>query len=788
MATARADRLCASAKALTSPSLVVLNTKFTQHLLQRYLVRYPVPLRLQRYDALAQWPWLKPSLEQIKPIVFPDGGSDRNILPMEPIALTIAPPGLVAFPSYYQQYRCVAGNPLNCAQALPNEQANPRATACSLCGFLSPLPATSLVIGEQGTYRVEQSLGQRGISRGYRATLSGLDIPITLREYVLPERYFTPSDRRQRQDIFLNQVGLALADGRSQDLRIIVPLEAIAPVGDDRAYLLLPIEDQCPTLNDLLRFRGSFTAAEVYQVLRQVLQTLVGLHQQRYALSPGRIQTGITHGNIQLSSLLWVEQGAEWFIYLTDFARWEESFNPLVMTVPDHTPQEDLAALGAVAFELLTSSLVDANGEPLNPRVARDWPMVDPLFKAFIQRLLGLTLPFATAHEAYQALLRLPPEPVISLLAPPNGVAVPPQRRWWLRLLLLLLGLGAVVLVGRLLWIFLRPQPVGETPSPCCFEAVGAVPEGAFTYTALARDVWEQVLNAPGPEAALPLMEQLAVDQPNLQLTYLASGSVEAALENVRSRQVDFALLPLLHPLPIDMSAETIAYDGLAVVVAFNYQGRSQGLPDQLQGQLSLANIRDLYQGQITTWHKVNPSLSLPIQLYVNPSPTTQAAIQHLIWPSPEPSRAAPNSLDTLPMMRRIIRDFEAAGVGSVGITPLSSIVGQCSVYPLAIEGATPGASQPFRRADGQALKPSVDLCNTKGVYRINPEVLRTRTYPLAYPLAVVYRRDNRLPPIGAKFAALLLTDEGQDYLQQANLTSVNSLEPIQSTPPNRSE
>lgn len=763
----------------------MLNTKFTEHLLQRYLVRYPLPLRLQRYDALAQWHWLKPSLEQIRPVVLPDDEGDQSTLPTELIALTIAPPGLVAFPSYYQQYRCVAGNPLNCAQARPGEQADPQATACSLCGFLSPLPVSALVVGEQGTYRVEQSLGQRGISRGYRATVSGLDIPITLREYLLPDRYFTPRDQRQWQDIFLNQVGLTLADGRSQDLRIIVPLEAIAAIGEDRAYLLLPIEDQCPSLNDLLSFREPFTAAEVYQVLRQVLQTLVGLHQQRYALSPGRIQTGIVHGNIRLSSLLWVEQGAEWFIYLTDFARWEESFNPLVMTVPEHIPQEDLAGLGAVAFELLTSHLVDASGQPLNPRVDSHWPGVDPLLKAFIQRLLGHTLPFATAHEAYQALLRLPPEPVISALAPPTMVTVAPRRRWWLRLLLLLLGLGTVVLVGRLLWMLLRPQPVAETPPPCCFEAVGAVPQGTFTYTALAGDGWEQVLNAPGPETALPLMEQLAVDQPNFQLTYLASGSVEAALDNVRSHQADFALLPLFQPLPIDMAAETIAYDGLAVVVAFSYQGRPQGLPDQLQGQLSLANVRDLYQGQITTWQQVEPALSLPVQLYVNPSPTTQAAIQHLIWPSGEPSLAAPTSLDSLPMLRRIIRDFEIAGVGSIGITPLSSIVGQCSVYPLAIAGATPEASQPFRRDDGQALSPSVDLCGTKGVYQINPEALRTPTYPLAYPLAVVYRRDNRLPPIGAKFAALLLTDEGQAYLQQANLTAATSLEPI---PSNKSE
>jgi hypothetical protein len=321
-------------------------------------------------------------------------------------------------------------------------------------------------------------------------------------------------------------------------------------------------------------------------------------------------------------------------------------------------------------------------------------------------------------------------------------------------------------------------------PPLCCFDAVGAVPAGTFTYTATAGDGWEQLLQLPtGPGASPPLMEQLALDQPQLQLTYQSSNSIEAALDAVRSRQAAFALLPLLQPLPIDMAAETIAYDGLAVVVAFSYQGRSQGLPDQLGGQLTLTHLRDLYQGKIDHWQPIQPTLNLPLELYINPSPTTQAALQHLILSTDPPLHRRPTALETLPMLRRIIRDFETAGVGSLGITPLSTIAGQCSVYPLAIQDAGRPASQPFRSPTGQALQPNVDLCSTKGVYRLDPTLLSTATYPLAYPLAVVYRRDNRLPPVGAKFAALLLTEAGQTYLQQINLTPVLPPELLSSPP-----
>lgn len=756
----------------------MLNQSLIQSVLRRYLMRYPGPLRVARYRQLARWRWLQPVLEQIKPEVLPPELLEETP-PSEPIDTgLLSSPGLVPWPIHYPQYRCEMGAPLNCAQAARALAANPQATACPRCGFTTTLPAGLVVQGDEGRYLVGACLGQRGISRSYQAMVLGEETPVTLREYLLPERYFNQRDQQHRRDMFLNQVGVSLADGRDQDLRVIAPLEALAPLGEMRTYLVLPAADQAPSLNDLLTQRPPFSSAEVYRVLRQVLQTLTGLHQQRYALSPGRLQTGIVHGNIELSSLLWVEQGGEGFVYLTDFALWEDAMDPLVIEARHPTPQEDLQALGRVAFHLLAGRTTDATGQRLSPRRDQHWPeSVHPPLKTFIRQLLGLEAPFTQAQAAYQALLRLPPEPIVNQLAPPS--VVERRRSRWKTALTLLLALGAVALASYLLWRALRPRPLEAqaTPPTCCFDAVAAVPEGNFVYTALAGDVWEDLLRwQPQDGVTLPWAEQLAQSQPKLGLIYRPTPSIDAALEVVQTRQAAFAIVPLFQPLPPDLAAQPVAYDGLAVVVAFSYQGRTQGLPDKLNGLLTLTQVQDLYQGNTLAWSQIRRGLSLPLALYVNPSPTSLAAIDHFIFPEDAPSGAAPVGLPPIPMLRRIINDFETANIGSVGLTPLSSIGGQCSVYPLALGPSRRRAVQPLRNAFGQPIHPEVDLCRTKGVYQIDPAVLSQSDYPLAYPVVVVYRRDNRLPPIGPKFAELMLTEEGQDYLRQIHLSPAQSL------------
>ncbi len=752
-------------------------------LLTRYLLRHPTGLRLKRYQSLTRWQWLKPHLEQVKPHVLPavsDIATAANAVTPNPIELSssgVAASGLLDFPGGYPQYRCAIGTPLNCVRASQASQGHSENPTCSDCGFPASLPEAAVIFGERGQYRIERHLGQRNIGRQYRAIREGSDVPVTLREYLLPKRYFSAAEQQQRRERFLAHVGMTLADGRTQDLRIILPLEAIAPVAEERVYLLLPVEAQAPTLNDILMHRSPLSDQAVQKVLSQVLQTLVGLHQQKYTLSLGRTQTGLVHGNIQLTTLLWVERGDDWFIYLTDFADWENPFYPQVLDESYARHQDDLKALGTVAFQLLTGTLTDRDGHRLSPQLTHHWPAVYPPLKQLILRLLSIEPGFTDAQAAYRAVCQLPPRPLEHRWALPARMAAPVKSRWWYYVTSVVLGLGLAMLGGRLLWSILQPRPLEaqNTPPACCFEAVGAVPEGRFTYTATTGDGWEALLKRTVFDAqeTMPFIEELSKDQPHVQLAYQSSSSVTEAIEKVRSRQVDFAFLPLVEPIPPDMTADIVAYDGLAVVVAFNYQGRAQGLPDRLQGQLSLSTVQELFQGKISDWSQIERTLDLPVALYANGSPTTQAAMRQLRLQTDVPMGMALTQLDTIPMLRRIIRDFESAGVGGIGIAPLSEIEGQCSVYPLAIASSDRVPSQPFRHIDGASLQPRVDLCRAKGLYHLESTALQTFTYPLAYPLAIVSRYDNRMPPIGRKFAELLHTDEGQTYLKQVGLTGV---------------
>jgi hypothetical protein len=739
------------------------------------LLSTPAHLRQVRYEALMGWKWLHPHLKQIRP----------EVLPEEAVATTlderqfdaIAPPGIQSFPSHYQQYPCVIGEPLNCAKALMAVWDDASTVVCPLCGFPAPLAEGATIGGKQGIYQVGRCLGMRGIGRLYEGVQQGAEQAVTIKEYLLPHRYFNTQDQQQRQDAFQNLAGLALADGRSQDLRVITPLEAITAAGEERCYLITPAENASPSLNVVLSRREPFSTREVLRVLDQVLQSLVCLHQQKFSLSPERQQVGIVHGNLHLDSLLWVVQGNQGFVYLTDLKFWEFPFDPVTVDMPSFQERDDLVALGHVAFYLLAGRTTDERGQRLNPKLSHQWPGVYPPLQQFILRLLAVEVPFDSAEAARQALLKVPLPAVQSELAPASE-KLAPRRPWWfygLIALAIATGLGAL---GGLTWWLLRPRSVeaDNTPSLCCFEEVGAVPPGEFVYTGVDGGVWEQILEVePLAPDALSLPQQLQVDQPDVSLTYRPADSMTAALEAVRSGQAMFAVLPLLENLPPEFGEAIIAYDGLAIVVAFNYAGRSQGLPQSLQGSIRLEDVRSLYGGRWETWQEVPGSRArLPVRLYAPAVPASLDSFDRLVLEGDGPLAEAIAFLEVIPMLRAIIRDFERDRVGGVGFAALSEVVGQCSVYPLAV--GIPGRApvQPFALASGEPITPEIDLCRRKGSYGLSAEALRSQSYPLAYPLAIVYARDNRRPPIGQKFAELMLTAEGQQYLQQFGLVPGN--------------
>ncbi len=176
--------------------------------------------------------------------------------------------------------------------------------------------------------------------------------------------------------------------------------------------------------------------------------------------------------------------------------------------------------------------------------------------------------------------------------------------------------------------------------------------------------------------------------------------------------------MPLIQPLPDDLEATPIAYDGLTFVIPFSYSKREKGLPAQLHGRLTLKQLQQLYTGGVENWRDLGGS-GLPVNLYLPQNQEAIAIFQQRILKQNTNGGIGNNSkpIPTLPefeLLRTIIQDFELRQMGGIGFSSLSKVVGQCSVYPLAIQTQTQPPVQPVVLNNGTSIEPTTDLCDKK--------------------------------------------------------------------------
>lgn len=698
---------------------------------------------------------------------------------------------------HYRQYRCSVGDPLSCGVAYTTVQQDSTAKHCLQCGFPATLIEKTEIRGRRGNYRIEGLLGRRGLGRLYKAIQLSDHQPVILKEYLLPGRCFNQEEMRERQQAFERLAGVSLADGRVQDIRLITPWDAIADPVEERCYLVTKTNlDAYPTLSTYLGANGPMTGGQVRQVLNQVLQTLEFLHGQKFSLPSGQVQQGVVHGNINLHSLLIATDAREFFIYVSDLALWEHLFELPNTEILQHSAAQDLVALGYVSFYLLMGRSIDpVSGQPLDPRDEQYWLSIDPALKAFILRLLAIDVAFPSAEEARQVLLKLPPE------LPPNGLVVqgvaetdPKKKSRRLLWFILLGGVGLLLLI-LLLWSLLSRRQTGELAEDevllCCMKDVSAVPTGRFTYSAEQQGIWSYIRRFGTVTARDKTIEdKLRERQPKLEINYQPAPSAEEAIVNVRSEKVDFAVTSLMGELTAELQPKKIAYDGLVVFVAFSYANRDKSLPQALQGKITFEQLRQLYTGKITNWKQLNGP-DLRVRLYMPPETEAIRIFEQRVlkdeysiglfrslWK--KDSQSVPlfrvsqeteiTPLRTFDTLQRVLQDFESKNLGGIAFGSLSKVVGQCSVYPLALVEGEKRPVQVLVQDNGNPVNPTTDLCDNKGSYRPNVQVFKNKSYPLGYPIVVVSPRDNSRPPVGEKFADLLRTHEGQRLLSKAGL------------------
>ncbi|MGK7911806.1 MAG: hypothetical protein AB4050_10060 [Synechococcus sp.] len=693
--------------------------------------------------------------------------------------------------STYSRYHCTQTNPLICTLARAGSATSDR--LCTTCQFPAPLANEAELLGRKGRYRIERLAGFRGDGRLYAATEMTSGDAVAIKEYVLPGLYFDEAQARLRMDSFLEVAGVHLADGRAPDMRVLVPQDAIADRRQQRCYAIFDAAALSPSLSDRMGQSIPVSFEQVRRMLQQVLQSLEYLHEQKFRLAGGQVVDGIAVGNLSPETLLWVERDRQPFVYASDLTLWENLFDPQANTAAPVSPDADLQALGQVAYSLLsgtTSVTVDDN--PLSEdsfQEASGWTTAPTPLQHFIERLLGTGVPFESAAEARE---HLPQGAMPESDDLPEVQEVPEEReqsdwrsaKWpiWLG------AIAAAILAGAFVgWLAMwllgrgRARQQTEVTAPIANEwsDVDSIPVGRFYYSSITRGVWDWV-RLEAQQNNDPLEAQLGQVQPELALQHIPSETWQEAIDAVNRGDIDFAVLPLVGELPLTLTAEPIAYDGLAVLVAFSTSLRDNSLPTHLRGRLSLEQLRQLYGGRVSGWEEVGGP-DLPVQLYRSESEETSYLFEQLALDGDALSTGLIPDLPPFELMRAILQDFEAGRGnqrGGLGFLPYSLAFNQCSVYPLAIGDSSRSAIQPLTLANGRAIQPSTDLCGLKGNYSLPVERFRSDhpdRYPLSYPIGVVYPLDNSLPPIGEKIAELMTTREGQLLLQRSGLIPIHA-------------
>ncbi|QKQ74225.1 substrate-binding domain-containing protein [Nostoc sp. TCL240-02] len=695
-----------------------------------------------------------------------------------------------SFESFYQQYPCSYNSPLSCDRPFQTAQQIKGAKFCLECGFPATLPQEAEIKGSQGTYKIASFIGVRGLGRLYSGVQLKDKQPVIIKEYLLPNRCFNESETLKRKETFKRVGGVSLADSRIQNFRLVETKEAIADEKGERCYLITQGIESSQTLGKYLIEKGAMTSPDVREVLNQGLQTLQFLHTQKLRFPSNQVQLGITHGNISLdSTLIKIENNQKFSIYFCDLATWENLFIPPIIPQPAPTrPEQDLESLGLLAFYLWAGRTTNfLSNQPLDPRDNQQWPDTDSHLKQFIYRLIGLETPFENAETARQALLQLPKEDSgkNSVRSPDSQVI---EKR--LPMPLILIGILALLLLGGgiLYWLLGKKT---DNPNQYIlwsklvrnFSEVPNVPAGQFTYTGEKDSTWSYVLTQPVDNSRLG--DLLTRPKPDATATFnyepVLSSNLNnpiKSIEEVQTNKKDFAITSLVENITDKLSKKQVAYDGLLVFVAFNK--RDSNLANALGGQISLEQLRQIYTGKITNWQQISPKLpNLAVKPFAPTEPEAISKFQEIVLknvPQDEALFAANvTKLDTTKTQNQIRSEtLEGRTTGIISFGIISKTSSQCTGYPLAIADGKKSAIQPlFQRRDRRSINPSDDLCQHDDYY---VDVTTFQSYPLGYPLFVVYPKDTSRLPGGSTFAQMLTTRQGQCLLSKVGLVALQPM------------
>lgn len=678
----------------------------------------------------------------------------------------------------------------------------------------------------KGRYRIGElikPIKDNTIIREYEGYTFPHNQLILVKEYLLLEKDFSDSEAEKRQRELVKRANIKLKSTQikngisGQDFRLITPLDAFAD--DRRCYIISESNQDYETLKEYLDENISMSYEQVRTLLKQVLQSLYFLHNQNIILGNSEAIPGLAHGNINVDSLLCDTKRSELFIYLSDFALWEDIFKPQSLKIINeyysHSMfQKDLKDLGYVAIKCLFWNHIIEHDINLEEQINIHYLLsnsADFRLNKFIEKLIGIDGGFKNTKEAFEQISKLPFEYRQAQIVEPNYKSEENKKTdfYKLKLLLLLLSFGLIALSIALIASMFSSNSkndssiVNNAENTSCSNKpefkcsiVDVLGTEKFNASIIADNMvsdWMQKGNLVSYQNNFrkELEDKYNV---NLEIPYVNNqlrGINEIEKQLNKHPEIQLAIVNLSEDSEIKkcndialtkkenrenenrLLCKIIAYDGIVFFVPFSDANRENSIPKALNGRISKNNLAKLYQKEKTDWQELGLKKSLPVKLYQPKENYLIDSFIQFIMKVGGSTTIAGSKTKFESMLQNILQGFEETEqenrYGGIGFGLLRKVYGQCSVYPLSIEGV-----QPLIQNDGNDINPYIDLCNDKGSYRLNTKAFKSGKYPLKFAIAVIYRSNNNQK--GEDFAQMMLSDEGQLLLQEIGLVPARNI------------
>jgi phosphate transport system substrate-binding protein len=274
------------------------------------------------------------------------------------------------------------------------------------------------------------------------------------------------------------------------------------------------------------------------------------------------------------------------------------------------------------------------------------------------------------------------------------------------------------------------------------------VPEGTFNYN-----------GAPVFASLVAQGTNKAIEQayPQFRLSYFQPPNGEAGSGSGITMLLNGQISIVLSSKPLDddhyNKANERGFRLEQVPVAIDGYGAFTHRDISIPG-LSIDQIQAIYQGKITNWKELGGP-NLRIRPFI-PSPKTGAGILKILFP-PEVGSISPKVqvIDNFSYTKYFRKVGSTPGAIAIGSSAL--IVGQSLVRPIAMAPAQSKEYVPMV-IDG----------------KVNAAAFRDNTYPLTRRIFVIIRRDGKLDEqAGVAYANLLLSKEGQQFVEKAGMVAV---------------